>query len=98
MMLITTMEKIEHFERNSDSLRKLMKEEIHIVKSSFGTVKETLTDVQYNEETVKKGLTQIKFHLDLITSETKKDLYKLPDKITTKDYVAHALEALGTLR
>ena len=49
--------KIEHFERNSDILRELMKEEIYIVKSSFGTVEETLTYVQYNEENVKKGLT-----------------------------------------
>jgi len=45
-----------------------------------------------------KGLTQVKLHLDSITSETKKDLYKLSDKITTKNYVAQALEALGTLR
>jgi hypothetical protein len=39
-------EKIEHFERNSDSLRELTEEEIYIVKSSFGTVNETLTDVR----------------------------------------------------
>ena len=75
-----------------------MKDEIYIVKSSFGTVKETLTDVQNNEEKVKKSLTQIKLHLDSITSETKKDLYKLSPKITTKSYVAQAFEALGMLR
>jgi hypothetical protein len=92
------MEKIEYFERNSDSLRELMKEKIYIMKSFFGTVKETLIDVQCNEENVKKGLTQIKLYLDSITSETKKDLYKLSDKITTKNYVAQAVEVLGTLR
>jgi len=54
----------------------------YIVKSSFGTVKGTLTDVHYNEEKVKKDLTQIKLHLDSITSETKKDLYKLSAKTT----------------
>ena len=48
-------------------MRELTKEEIYIVKSSFGTVKETLADVQYNEEKVKKGLTQMKLHLDSIT-------------------------------
>jgi hypothetical protein len=90
--------KLKHFERNSDSLRERMKEEIYIVKSSFGTVEETLTDVRYNEENVKKDLTQVKLNLDSITSETKRDLYKLSDKITIKNYVAQALEALGTLR
>jgi len=68
------------------------------VKFSFGTVKETLTDVQYNEEKVKKGLTQIKLHVDSTISETKNDLYKLSAKITTKSYVAQVVEALGTLR
>jgi hypothetical protein len=39
-------EKIESFERNSDTLTELMKEQIYTVKSSLGTVNEALSDVQ----------------------------------------------------
>jgi hypothetical protein len=68
-----------------------MKEQMYIVKYSLWTVNESLADVQYSKEKVKKSLTQINLHLDSITSETKKDLDTLSAKITTRGRFTHSM-------
>jgi hypothetical protein len=49
-------EQIKHFEENSNDMTNLLKQQLYVVKSSPGALNDTLTDMKYNEEKLKKGL------------------------------------------
>jgi hypothetical protein len=53
-------EQNKHFEENSDDMTKLLKHQVFVVKFSLGIVNNTLTDMEYNQEKVMKGLMQMK--------------------------------------
>ena len=57
-------EQIEHFERNSNSLTHLLRQQLTIVRSTLGAVNNTLTDVFYNERKMKNGLLQLQHYVN----------------------------------
>jgi hypothetical protein len=52
-------EQIKHFEQNSDRMTHLLRQQLCVVKSSLGAINETLSDMEYNEAKVRKGLIQL---------------------------------------
>jgi hypothetical protein len=66
-------EQIKHFEKNSDDITKLLKQQLIVVKSSLGSVNGTLTDMEYNQ---KECLMQVKNHLRVqaVTAENREKL------------------------
>jgi uncharacterized phage infection (PIP) family protein YhgE len=91
-------EQIKHFEENSDDLTKLLKQQLIVVKSSLGSVNNTLTDLEYNQEKVKKGLTQIKGYVEAATTENREKLNMVAAKIIVESHIARVREAIGTLQ
>jgi hypothetical protein len=77
---------------------KLLKQQLFVVKSSLGAINNTLTDMEYNEEKVKNGLTQIKNYLESVTSENRKKLNLLTAKVTVESHIARVREATNTLQ
>jgi hypothetical protein len=91
-------EQIKHFEENSNDITKLLKQQLFVVKSSLGAINNTLTDMEYNEEKVKTGLTQIKNYLESVTSENREKLNLLTAKVTVESHIAKVREATNTLQ
>jgi septation ring formation regulator EzrA len=89
-------EQIRHFEENSDDITKLLKQQLIVVRSTLGTISNTLTDMKYNQEKVKNGLIQIKSFLESATSENRKKLNTLAAKITVESHIAKVREAIDT--
>jgi flagellar basal body-associated protein FliL len=56
-------EQIRHLEENSDSLTNLLKQQLIVVKSTLGTVNETLSDMEHNEVKARDGLNQIRKYI-----------------------------------
>ncbi len=57
-------EQIEHFERNSNSLTHLLRQQLTIVRSTFVAVNDTLSDVSFNERKMKNGLLQLQHYVN----------------------------------
>jgi hypothetical protein len=91
-------EHIRHFEENSDDITKLLKQQLIVVRSTLGTINNTLTDMENNQEKVKSGLIQTKSFLDSATSETRKKLNTLAAEISVESHIAKAREAIDTLQ
>jgi hypothetical protein len=56
-------EQIKHFEEYSSDMTNLLKQQLYVVKSSLGTLNDKLTDMEYNEEKIKKWLIHIKIYI-----------------------------------
>jgi hypothetical protein len=91
-------EQIKHFEENSDDMTKLLKQQLGIVRSTLGTVNNTLIDMEYNQEKVKIGLVQIKKFLESVTADTDKKINALAAKIAVESHIARAREAMEALQ
>ena len=91
-------EQIRHFEENSDSMTNLLKQQLSVVKSTLGAINETLSDMEYNEDVVKRGLSQIKAYVESVISNTTRVTDALADKITVESHIARVNEALNTLQ
>jgi hypothetical protein len=91
-------EQIERFEENSDDITELLKEQLYVVKSSLGSVNNTLTDIEYNQEKVRKGLHDITDYLRASTSETRDKIDVVAAKVLAESHIARAGEALATLQ
>jgi hypothetical protein len=44
----------------------LLKQQLSVVKSTLGTINETLSDMEYNESVVRTGLRQMKTYTDSV--------------------------------
>jgi hypothetical protein len=91
-------ERIRHFEENSNDMTKLLRQQLFVVKSSLGAVNNTLTDIEYNQEKVKKGMKQIKNYLDSFTAESRQKVNMVAAKILVESHIARVSEALGTIQ
>jgi hypothetical protein len=91
-------EQIKHFEDNSDDITKLLKQQLVVVRSSLGTINNTITDMEYNEEKIKRGLIQIKNYLESVTAENKEKLNLITAKITVEGHIARIREATDMLQ
>jgi hypothetical protein len=60
-------EQIKHFEENSDDLTRLLRQQLVVVRSTLGTINDTLIDMETNQENVRAGLTQVKKFLETVT-------------------------------
>jgi dethiobiotin synthetase len=49
-------------------MTKLLRQHLYVVKSSLGTINDTLTDMEHNQEKVIKGMRQIKDNLEAFTA------------------------------
>jgi hypothetical protein len=69
-----------------------------VVRSSLGSVNNTLTDIEYNQEKVKKGLHKINEYLRTTTSETRDKINVVAAKVLAESHIARAREAIVTLQ
>jgi hypothetical protein len=91
-------EQIERFEENSDDITKLLKQQLYVVKSSLRSVNNTLTDIEYNQEEVKKGLQEINDYIKSTTGETREKINMVAAEILVESHIARAGEAIATLQ
>jgi hypothetical protein len=91
-------EQIKHFEENSDDLTKLLKQQLVVVRSTLGTINNSLVDMEYNQERVRSGLKQIKQVLETVTADSQKKLNALAAKITVESHISRAREATDTVQ
>lgn len=87
---------IEHLEQGSITLTQLLKEQLIVVKSTLGTINETLTDVEYNEQKMREGLNTLQSHLTTFGTQIENATHLLSLKITLEDHIVRALDAAQT--
>jgi hypothetical protein len=91
-------EQIKHFEENSNDITGLLKQQLYVVKSSLGSINDTLTDMEYNEEKMKTGLMQLKQYIEAATADSKNKFDFFSAKITVESHVVRINEAAGILQ
>jgi hypothetical protein len=64
----------------------------------LGTINNTLTDIECNQEKVKNGLTEIKNYLLSVTTENREKLNMVAAKILVESHTARVREAIWTLQ
>ena len=87
---------IEHLEQGSVTLTQLLKEQLIVVKSTLGTINESLTDVEYNEQKMREGLTALQSHVTTFGTQVENATHLLSLKITLEDHIVRALDAAQT--
>jgi len=87
---------IQHLEQGSVTLTQLLKEQLIVVKSTLGTINETLTDVEYNEQKMREGLTALQSHVTTFGTQVENTTHLLSLKITLEDHIVRALDAAQT--
>jgi hypothetical protein len=90
-------EQIKHFEKNSEDMTSLMKQ-LSVIKASMGTFNETLSDMEYNDNLVKKGLTKLQTYMEKFTSETEVKLDLISFKINVEGHIARVNNALNAMQ
>jgi hypothetical protein len=63
-------EKIKLFEKNSEDMNTLIKQQLCVVKSSLGAVNKPLADVEYNGSILKEGMNRVARYMNTYKSET----------------------------
>jgi hypothetical protein len=91
-------DQIEHFERSSDSLTHLLKQQLTIVRSTLGAINETLLDVTYNEDRMRAGLMQLRDYVDSVVTQYGNVTNLLSVKITLESHIARVLDGLNVLQ
>jgi len=62
-------DQIEHFEQNSNSLTHLLKQQLTVVRSTFGAINESLSDITYSEGKMRDGLIQLQRYIDSMAAQ-----------------------------
>jgi len=62
-------EQIKLSEKNSEDMNILLKQQLSVVRSSLGTVNNTLADVEYNENLLKEGVSRVTKCMNTLRSE-----------------------------
>jgi hypothetical protein len=91
-------EQINHFEKNSEDLTNLMKQQLSIVKASLGTFNETISDLEYNTQVTQKGLIRLKSYMEQFVGNTESRLNSLDTKITAEGHIAQVNNALSAMQ
>jgi hypothetical protein len=69
-----------------------------VVKSSLGSVNNTLTNIEYNQERMKKGLQEVNEYIKTTRGEIQEKLNMVVAQIAVGSHLARAGEALVTLQ
>ena len=91
-------EQIKRFEENSEDMTSLMKQQLYIVKASLATLNDTVSDMEYSEKLVQKGLTKLKSYLEELTSETRTQLNTLTVKMTLEGHFTRVNSACNAIQ
>ena len=91
-------EQIEHSERNSNSLTHLLRQQLTILRSTLGTVNDTLSDVSYNEEKIRSGLLQLQRYVNVMGEQYENVTNLLSVKITLESHIARVLDGMNALQ
>jgi hypothetical protein len=90
-------EQIKHLETESEDINLMMKQQLSIVKASLGTVNSTISDIEYNNQVIREGVTKLKNYVEKFTTDTEAKLNILEIKVTVDGHIArvyHAMEAI----
>jgi hypothetical protein len=80
-------EQIKLFEQNSEDTNTLLKQQLSVMKSSLGAVNSTLVDVEYNENLLRVGISNITRYMDTLRSETTASLNLVSAKIKVEGHI-----------
>jgi hypothetical protein len=87
-------EQIKRFEENGEDIAGLMKQQLSIVKASLGTVNETISDMEYNNGLVQKGLTELRQYMEGFIGKAEAKLDQISLKINAEGHIARLNNAL----
>jgi hypothetical protein len=91
-------EQIKHFEEETQDITGLMNQQLSIIKTSLGTVNSTISDMEYNNQVIKEGVSSLKSYLERFSSETETQLNILSVKVTVEGHIARANSALDAMQ
>ena len=91
-------EQICRFERNSDDTTDLLKQDVFVIKSTLGTLNNTLVDIEHNVKLVRKGLSNIQTYLDTLSSETAHKLDIFEAKLMIEKHITQVNNILTILQ
>ena len=91
-------DQIKLFEQNSEDTSTLLREQLTVVKTLLGAVNNTLADVAYNENLLRKGISKISKYTDTLRSETNEKINLVSMKIEVEGYILRANNALNVLQ
>jgi hypothetical protein len=89
-------EQIRLFEQNAEDTTTLMKQHLYVVKSSLGAINNTLSDLEYNEQLLREGVSNITGHMDAVESETRKITDTFSAKVEIEGHVLRVNNAMDT--
>ena len=88
-------EQIKLFEHNSDDMNTLLKQQLCLMKSSLGAVNSTLIDVEYNENLLKMGISNITRYMNNLRSETTANVNIVSAKIKVEGHTLKVTSAMN---
>jgi hypothetical protein len=91
-------EQIKLFEQGSEDLTALMKQQLSVVKSSLGAVNNTLSDVEYNEELLKQGMSKVTKYIETLKSEEEAKINLVSAKVEVEGHILRVNGAVSTLQ
>lgn len=91
-------EQIEHFEQNSNSLTRLLRQQLTVVRSTLGAVNDTLVEVTRNEERMREGLVRIQSYVNSMAAIYGNVSNLLSVKITLESHLARVLDGMNALQ
>jgi hypothetical protein len=91
-------EQIKLFEQSSKDMTVLMKEQLSVVKSSLGAINNTLADVGYNEELMRKGINNVTNFMNMLKFEAESKLNIFGAKVEVEGLMLWVNNAMNKLK
>jgi hypothetical protein len=91
-------DQIKLFERDSEDVTALLKQQLSVVKSSLGAVNNTLVDVEYNEQVLREGVRKVTEYTSSLRAETSENLNLVNTKIEVERHILRATNAMSALQ
>jgi len=91
-------DQIKLFERNSEDVDILLKQQLSVMKSSLGAVNNTLIDMAHNEDILKEGVRKVTDYMNTLKSETNANLNLISTKIEVEGHISKVSRAMNALQ
>jgi hypothetical protein len=91
-------DQIKLFEQNSEDTNTLLRQQLSVVKSLLGAVNNTLTDVEYNENLLKEGISRVTKYMDTLSSETNEKMNLFSKKTEVEGHMLRVNNAIKLLQ